>query len=90
MDSSRRKFIKGSLFAGGALLLPSSPARAADREWMPAYGRLEQEGRLAGRIERAFRILEACELCPRQCGVDRQSGDKGYCRTPRQVTVYSA
>lgn len=93
MESSRREFIKGSLFVGGALVLPSSPVRAAagaDKEWMPAYGRLEQEGRLAGRIEQAFRILEACELCPRQCGVDRRSGDQGYCRTRRRVTVYSA
>jgi len=25
-------------------------------------------------------LLESCTLCPRQCGVDRSVGVKGYCR----------
>jgi hypothetical protein len=55
---------------GGTLLLPPSRLGATPgrpEEWLPAYGRLEQEGTLAERIEQAFEILEACELCPRQC-----------------------
>ena len=23
--------------------------------------------------------MDACMLCPRMCGVDRESGEKGYC-----------
>src|SRR4030042_5034905 len=30
-------------------------------------------------MENALRMLEKCELCPRQCGVDRLEGQKGYC-----------
>jgi putative pyruvate formate lyase activating enzyme len=93
MDTTRRDFIKGSLVAGGALVLPPAPSKAtsAARDgWLPAYAKLEQEGRLAERIKRAFDILQACELCPRQCGVNRRGGERGYCRTPRKVTVYAA
>jgi putative pyruvate formate lyase activating enzyme len=93
MSTTRRDFIKKSVVLGGALLLPprSLQARTSARDdWLPAYGRLEQEGKLAERIERAFDILEACELCPRQCGVNRKQGQKGYCRAPAKVVVYSA
>lgn len=33
----------------------------------------------AGRIESAREMLHCCSLCPRQCGVDRIAGQKGYC-----------
>jgi putative pyruvate formate lyase activating enzyme len=33
----------------------------------------------AERIESAKEILHCCGLCPRQCGVDRIAGQKGYC-----------
>jgi putative pyruvate formate lyase activating enzyme len=93
MDTTRRDFIKGSLVAGGTLVLPGTPSKATAGTgdgWLPAYGRLEEEGRLAERIERASGIFRACELCPRQCGVNRRGGERGYCRTPRKVTVYAA
>jgi putative pyruvate formate lyase activating enzyme len=93
MKSTRRDFLKGSVVLGGTLLLPPSrlgatPARQDD--WLPAYGQLELRGELAGRIEQAQAILESCELCPRQCGVNRQAGEKGFCRAPSRVMVYSA
>jgi putative pyruvate formate lyase activating enzyme len=93
MPTTRRDFVKGSLVVGGTLLLPPAALWAESdqrEEWLPAYARLEREGGLAERIEQAFEILRACELCPRQCGVDRRAGERGYCRTPRGVTVYSA
>jgi putative pyruvate formate lyase activating enzyme len=93
VSTTRRDFLKRSLAVGGTLLLPPSAVRAAGsqrEERLPAYGRLEQEGELAGRVEQAFEILRACELCPRECGVDRREGERGYCRTPRKVMVYSA
>ncbi len=31
------------------------------------------------RIESAKEMLHCCRLCPRQCGVDRIAGQKGYC-----------
>jgi putative pyruvate formate lyase activating enzyme len=94
MSTTRRDFVKRSLVVGGHLLLlpPTALGATSGRreERLPAYGRLEQEGKLAERIEQAFEILRACELCPRQCGVNRREGERGYCRTPEKVMVYAA
>ena len=93
MSATRRDFIVRSLVVGGTLLLPPSTLWATTgkrKGWLPAYGRLEQEGKLAERIEQAFEILKACRLCPRQCGIDRSKGERGYCRTPKGVTVHTA
>ena len=30
-------------------------------------------------MENILNMLEKCELCPRQCGVNRLKGQKGYC-----------
>jgi putative pyruvate formate lyase activating enzyme len=92
MATTRRDFIAKSLVLGGTLLLPAKRLSATPRarEWFPAYGRLELEGKLAERIEQADEILEACELCPRRCGVNRSAGERGYCRAPSKVMVYSA
>lgn len=46
-----------------------------------------------GRIEKAREALKdslaACSICPRRCGVDRSSGEKGYCRAGLDPVVYS-
>ena len=92
MATTRRDFIARSLVFGGTLLVSPDRLSATPKagEWLPAYGRLELEGELAGRIARADEILEACRLCPRRCGVNRAQGERGYCRTPSRVMVYSA
>ena len=92
MATTRRDFLSGSLALGGTLLLGPTRLAAASRtgEWFPAYGRLELEGKLARRIEQADDILQACQLCPRSCGINRRAGEKGYCRAPSKVMVYSA
>ena len=41
------------------------------------------------RIERLYNILEKCELCPRKCGVNRIKGEKGYCRSGKDLIVSS-
>ncbi|KJR98540.1 MAG: radical SAM protein [Desulfobulbaceae bacterium BRH_c16a] len=46
-------------------------------------------GILQERIERSLELLMSCRLCPRQCGVDRFAGEKGYCRTGRFAEVAS-
>jgi putative pyruvate formate lyase activating enzyme len=93
MPTTRRDFIRRSLVLGGTLLIPPSSLWAMPgqrKDLLPAYGKLEQKGKLAERVEQAFEILRACELCPRKCGVNRLEGERGYCRAPRKVTVYSA
>ena len=31
-----------------------------------------------------------CTLCPRQCGVDRQAGERGFCGAPAEALVAKA
>jgi putative pyruvate formate lyase activating enzyme len=55
----------------------------------PGYIRLYREGRLGERIERGRAMLRECSLCPRACGVDRLSGQTGYCASGGNVVVAS-
>ena len=50
---------------------------------------MEEAGKFADRIEQAYAILEDCQLCPRRCGVNRLSGERGFCRSPQNVMVYT-
>jgi len=47
----------------------------------PSYIRLQKSGDLAQRVEKARAMLSPCRVCPRECGVDRLSGEVGYCRS---------
>jgi len=78
---------------GGSLLLSPVSLHADKNEtgpWQPAYEKLEKEGKFAQRIERAYAIFEDCRLCPRQCGVNRQKGERGFCQAPARPVIYSA
>lgn len=44
-----------------------------------AYLNTYRKGLFPEKIEKAFRILEKCSLCPRDCGVNRLKGEKGFC-----------
>jgi putative pyruvate formate lyase activating enzyme len=93
MKITRREFIKNFLLLGGSLLISPGSLHARQEKgelWYPAYEILEVEGKLAQRIEQAYSIFENCELCPRQCGVNRQKGEKGVCRAPVNPMIYSA
>jgi len=46
----------------------------------PAYLRLPPNI-LADKVREAEEILRECTLCPRECRVDRTSGERGFCRT---------
>ena len=92
MKFTRRDFVKGSLVFGGSLLfsIPSSQAKQKkDELWIPAYEKLEKEGKFSERIKQAYAIFENCRLCPRMCGVNRTKGEKGFCRAPLQPVVFS-
>jgi putative pyruvate formate lyase activating enzyme len=93
METTRRDFIKNTLLLGGSLLIFPVPLHAKQEKgerWLPAYEKLEQQGKLAQRIKEAYSIFEDCHLCPRQCGVNRQKGEKGFCRAPVRPVVFSA
>ena len=93
MKFTRRDFIKSSFLLGGSLLLSPVSSRAKQKkqeEWHPAYEKLEKEGKLAQRVKQAYDIFENCQLCPRQCGVNRKKGEKGFCRAPAKLVVFGA
>ena len=90
---TRRDFLKGSLIVGVSLLNApgtAAPPQRKDGFWIPAYAGLENEGRFAERVRQAYAVFERCHLCPRQCGVNRQKGERGFCRAPAKVVVFSA
>jgi putative pyruvate formate lyase activating enzyme len=56
----------------------------------PAYLSLLRSGELEGRVDQALRRLEACDICPRECGVNRRESAKGaVCRTGERALVSS-
>ena len=54
-----------------------------------AYVELERSGELEARVDAAYRRLQACDLCPRRCGVDRRER-AGACHTLTEAVVASA
>src|SRR4030042_3519185 len=92
MKWTRRKFIKNSLILGGPLFLPLVPLHAVpkkDDRFIPAYEKLERDGKLLQRIKQAYAMFENCHLCPRRCGVNRQKGERGFCRAPFKPVIFS-
>jgi len=63
-----------------------SPARAVAFE--PAYLKLHRSGELKQRGQRLWRIMQSCELCPRQCGANRLEGEKGFCHSTSELEIF--
>jgi len=56
-----------------------------------AYLRLLRSGELKRRVARAYARLEACDICARECGVNRHLSAEGAgCRTGLRAVVSSA
>lgn len=92
MEISRRNFIKKSLLWAGMASFPGALAYGQSKkteEWRPAYEKLEREGKFAAKIKLAYSIFQECRLCPRQCGVNRVKGERGFCQAPIKCMVYS-
>jgi putative pyruvate formate lyase activating enzyme len=51
-----------------------------DYSFTPAYLQLPP-GIFSDKVREAEEILKKCMLCPRECEVDRTSGEKGFCKT---------
>jgi putative pyruvate formate lyase activating enzyme len=56
----------------------------------PAYLKLHRTGELKKRAEELWKIMGRCRLCPRECGVNRLGGSRGFCRAPGATLVISA
>jgi putative pyruvate formate lyase activating enzyme len=92
MKITRRDFLRSSFVLGTSALSfpgPAFPGQKKEDDWTPAYEQLEKEGKLAERVSQAYAIFEKCQLCPRQCGANRQKGEKGFCRAPLKPVIFS-
>jgi len=58
-------------------------------EFEPAYLELVNSGEIDNRIEKLFSKLEQCDICPRNCGVNRLDGEIGYCQAGDELVVSS-
>ncbi len=55
----------------------------------PSYISLFEAGELEKKVKKAIELLKNCKICPRECGVNRLKGEKGFCRTGRKAIVAS-
>ncbi len=67
----------------------SETASTSETLFEPAYLRLHRSGELKKRGEALWLMMEQCRLCPRECGVNRLKGEKGFCQASGQVEVAS-
>jgi len=57
--------------------------------YRPGYISLHRSGELKSRGEALWDKLNECGLCPRECGADRISGEKGFCQAGSKLKVAS-
>ncbi|MBA5942532.1 MAG: radical SAM protein [Methanophagales archaeon] len=55
----------------------------------PVYLETYKSGELEERIMKLMAILNKCNLCPRACGVNRNKGEIGYCKSSSDLVVSS-
>lgn len=58
-------------------------------QWRASYLDLAASGELARRARALGEMARACRLCPRECGVDRLAGQRGYCGAGARAKVAS-
>ncbi len=56
----------------------------------PGYLKLHETGELRKRAEKLWAIMERCQLCPRECGVNRLDGLSGFCLSPGSTLVVAS
>ena len=64
-------------------------ARKPAQKFEPAYLQLNETGELKGRVERALEALHSCQVCPRNCKVNRLDDKFAVCKTGRFAVVSS-
>ncbi len=61
-----------------------------EKDFEPAYLALYRSGELARRVEEARQLLASCEVCPRNCRINRLANETKICRIGRYARVASA
>jgi putative pyruvate formate lyase activating enzyme len=60
------------------------------KDFVPAYVRTFEEGRLREKAEEAIELLRVCQVCPRNCRVNRLEDQRATCKSGRLARVSSA
>lgn len=68
---------------------PATATTSVDPDFEPGYLKLHRSGELKRRGEALWKTLESCELCPRECRVDKLAGRRGFCQASSQLEVTS-
>ncbi len=99
-ESTRRQFAMNLLGSGfvslsaltgcSAQATPQPLASMNRKDWEPSYLKLERSGELEKRVQALKAIYDRCRLCPRECGVNRNRGEKGICSSTNRAKVYSS
>ncbi|MCX7721748.1 MAG: radical SAM protein [Verrucomicrobiae bacterium] len=67
----------------------SAGAETPNAGFRPAYLALHERGELKRRADALWERMERCNLCPRECGVNRLAGERGQCRATSDLIVSS-
>jgi putative pyruvate formate lyase activating enzyme len=68
--------------------IPKAKATAKiDPDFRAAYLKLHQSGELKRRGEHLRQMMGSCQLCPRECGVNRLKGEEGFCGATSQLQI---
>jgi putative pyruvate formate lyase activating enzyme len=76
----RRRTVPVEVHGNGRFVVPA-------REFVPAYVRAHEQGRLREKIDEAIEALRSCTLCPRNCRVNRLEGKFAVCKVARRARV---
>ncbi|MCM8763640.1 MAG: radical SAM protein [Candidatus Omnitrophica bacterium] len=55
----------------------------------PSYLNLLKNGRLKERVMLFKKMLKACSLCPRECRVNREKGEIGFCQAGKELKIFN-
>jgi putative pyruvate formate lyase activating enzyme len=61
----------------------------ASKSFSPAYLQTYESGLFPEIINRSEDMLKSCSVCPRNCGIDRTKGEKGFCEAGYHPDVSS-
>ena len=67
----------------------NNETKMENMDYIPPYVGLHQNGVLKERGEELWKRMEACDLCPRNCQVNRLKGQRGKCRANSDLEIAS-
>lgn len=97
-NQDRRNFLrKAVIAAGGAVLVPSALGNAITNKsnemktssYEPGYLKLHANGQLKARGDAMWEMMRSCNICPRECNVNRIRGRRGTCNANSDLEISS-